>query len=199
MMKHLSDKHVNAGLSYMCSLCGSKYKSKLGLKAHKKTHEIICCHCGKVYSATSSLNSHISRIHSGVNFTCNFPECSYVGKTQQALEFHMNTHSGLKPYKCKYCSHGYQRKDTLSRHQLLCKTGISCETCGAKFGSKNCLKEHIRAVHTNERFVCVCGNNFKYRASLYRHQKKAGHYVDDDNLFSEDLEDVPEPSIIITL
>lgn len=188
MLKHLDNVHVNARSFHVCSRCGVKCKSKIGLKAHKKTHELICSHCGKVYAAVSTLNAHMIRVHSGLTFSCDFPNCEYIGKTKQALDFHQNAHSGLKPYTCKHCRKSYQRKDTLSRHQLLCKTGVTCETCGTKFGSKNCLKDHVRAVHSNERFVCLCGSVFKYRASFNRHQKQAGHYMEKDVAYSNELE-----------
>lgn len=189
MVRHVESIHVlSSELSHKCHQCGRVFKSRGNLNTHKKSHSSVCSDCGRVYSSTSSLKVHMQRTHSANKYHCRIENCTFTGTSQQALEYHTNKHTGEKPFKCKHCGKPYPRKDTCSRHQLLCVSGIVCDVCGSKFSSKTCLGDHVRAVHSDRRFRCMCGNVFKYRANLHRHQKKFGHILQSaevDSLFWE--------------
>ncbi|XP_053406962.1 zinc finger protein 2-like isoform X4 [Mercenaria mercenaria] len=193
MVRHVENVHtLRKDNVYRCQHCHLTFETKETLIAHRKSHQSICHDCGKFYSSTSSLNVHRQKLHSDRKYYCLAENCSYVGTSKQALDFHMNMHSGSKPYSCKHCGKSYHRKDSCSRHQLLCVSGVTCDVCSAKLGSKGALDAHLRAVHSDERFRCICGSVFKYRANLLRHGKTTGHVT-------PDKECVQEPEFIAVL
>lgn len=77
------------GMNFLCTLCGSSFKSSDNLNYHMKKHRgpsHLCTYCGKVY---------MQSIH---------------------LKYHMWRHTGVKPYKCGRCHKGFMSKRLLTGH-----------------------------------------------------------------------------------
>ncbi|XP_024080803.1 zinc finger protein 75A-like, partial [Cimex lectularius] len=97
--------------------------------------------------------------------------------------FPFSAHFGR--FVCPNCNKRYKWSSCLSRH-LKHECGkepkFQCEFCSKKFSQKSNLKSHVALKHlpissrlmcfilTDKRFVCECGNRYRYRSGLYRHK-----------------------------
>lgn len=112
-----------------CNMCQKKCTNELGLRNHLKKHQVLTCkECGKKMNGFN-YNSHI-RAH-------------------------------LKPephYKCDFCNDIFGWKQSLKRHQNVCKMQkkemqngdsiFKCSFCPDKFIWKKSLKRHITRRHS---------------------------------------------------
>lgn len=107
-------------------------------------------------------------------------ECPKTIMKDYILE-HLRSHSGDKPYKCRYCSSGFAAPLSLRRH-LMSHVGLAdrkCEVCGKefkKFGSyrehmtKHCLEENNAS-----KLICdICGQSFLLQKQLNTHMRRHG-------------------------
>ncbi len=77
--------------------------------------------CDKKFTRRNRLEMHLNAVHSGLKlFTCDHPNCGSAFSEKGNLMVHLRTHSGEKPYECKYCSRNFtsigNRKDHERRH-----------------------------------------------------------------------------------
>lgn len=73
-----------------------------------------------------------------VDRTC--PDCGKEFKSQKTMLYHRKTvHSGIKPYKCKYCEMTFARPDGLRSHTHVHDKAQSflCSHCGKQFARRN--------------------------------------------------------------
>ncbi|XP_013191551.1 gastrula zinc finger protein XlCGF57.1-like [Amyelois transitella] len=103
--------------------------------------------------------------------------CGLVTACQSALDIHMRTHTGEKPFQCNICKAQFRNKGGLkshieSRHSFNREKKFTCEMCGSSFYRKNDIIIHMRT-HTNEKpYVCsYCPRRFRQIACLIRHRR----------------------------
>ena len=110
-----------------CKICQNKCTNELGLRNHMKKHQVLTCkECGKKMN--------------GFNYSS-----------------HIRTHLKDVPhYKCDFCNHLFKWKQSLKKHQNVCKSltvndgsMLQCSYCPNMFIWKKSLKRHITLKHSN--------------------------------------------------
>ena len=144
---HVNRTHATQHKTFVCDVCGKRFKYKHNLRKHMNTHTTappyVCPTCGK-----------------GV-FGC--------------IEDHKQSHLKTKDHICSKCGNAFKFKRNLKRHGNSCSgpklNAHVCSTCGKIFTRKCLLTEHLRA-HKPAEYVCdVCGKSFRWRSSYHKHTK----------------------------
>ena len=130
------------------------------------------------------------------NFKCYI--CCYRSDSKANFSYHMNTHTGTKPFNCKDCMETYSHPASLSKHrkthlplQLKCDfcprmftftwqkdhhmnnhTGAKpyeCDQCHQRFNQISHLNQH-RDIHLAAKYECpFCHKKFSRMAHCKRH------------------------------
>ena len=108
--------------TFKCPDCGKEYKDLKGLRKHKDSYhkqKTIGCDvegCKRLFSSQFLLKEHKKRMHQ--RFVCEWPECSNSYSSQPRLNWHMNIHKGLKPFRCQWpeCDKAYADQNVLNVH-----------------------------------------------------------------------------------
>lgn len=107
-----------------------------------------------------------------VKYQCPICEKSYRGNTN--LNYHMATHTGIRPHKCSVCGKAFTQKSTLRTHFRI-HTGekpYQCRTCARAFADYSTCMKHERTHSGEKPYACpVCGKCFAQSGNMLRHQQ----------------------------
>ncbi|XP_048480112.1 zinc finger protein 184-like isoform X3 [Plutella xylostella] len=124
---HLQMSKKHAAPRYECDHCGVKSVNKAGLQYHiDSTHMKIpryeCETCDQKFITIISLRRHKQNAHGGKKAAVKKHVCHVCGKeftVRKSLEEHLNTHSGLRPFKCNVCGDTFAYSAALYTHNKL--------------------------------------------------------------------------------
>lgn len=108
---------------------------------------------------------------------------SYIKKDKDA-GFIVTMINGQKHFTCEVCRKHFLNRSRLRTHRLIHSTerNYVCASCGAKFKTLNCLKNHSR-LHSNVFFNCdLCDSRFKGKHELKCHME-AIHLMRKDHVW----------------
>lgn len=197
MSKHWVEFHSGIERPYECFICHRDYKRFEHMKYHMKTHgderNYICHVCGDAFFLSNELRKHIMNRHQVERpFKCNYQQCKKCFKNQHALNVHMRTHSGVKPFICNVCSEAFSALSSLKIHERK-HTGdkpYRCKFCSKAFADCSTHRQHER-IHTGEKpYRChLCDRRTAQAGNLkshYRHYhkiivKSVSMYVDNNS------------------
>ncbi|ERL90359.1 hypothetical protein D910_07708 [Dendroctonus ponderosae] len=123
--RHYRESHSGEGATYMCDLCGQKFRQSFELKLHMMRH------------SGEKPNK------------CTYEGCMKSFVRKQHLLLHMRSHTGEKPFECTICGNRYTQKPSLVVHMRghVGEKPYQCDLCWSKFASKQRLNIHKRKVH----------------------------------------------------
>lgn len=155
LLAHIARAHTGER-SFACNECNRAYKTKDGLRAHKKCmHPVIgapkfaCKFCKHEFALKSNCTKHEKTICKGpILFACDF--CSMKFRNKIEFDKHIKFIEGLKiGYECYLCKHKTHRKENLRSHMAK-HTGFkryACSVCPQKFAHFSLYKTHRDTKH----------------------------------------------------
>lgn len=123
--------------------------------------EFTCSYCQKIFNTKEAIHVHEEVYHTGryksLPSSSKSPlfECTQCGKSymsKHALEEHLYTHVGMRPFACPYCAASFNHRKSLRRHVQLHNNvkRFDCPQCSKTFVRKDALESHLRVHKTEE-------------------------------------------------
>ncbi|XP_044767005.1 zinc finger protein 615-like isoform X2 [Coccinella septempunctata] len=165
--------------NFKCEICNRCYTTKKILKKHLGTHtgikSFVCSVCGKKFRHNCDLTAH-EKVHKKPGFQCDICSSMFIHKSH--LITHRRKHLGEYVAYCKDCGIGFVRKNLYDNHRRIHHDGEKyiCDTCGQSLSTSSGLKEH-KATHDenygkDRQHVCeICGNGYLTSRNLKSHIK----------------------------
>ncbi|KAH8347575.1 hypothetical protein KR059_012977, partial [Drosophila kikkawai] len=193
----------NQTKNFACPECPKKFYNSYLRNMHQRVWHRgekpwSCNHCSETFSNANCRQRHEKEVHGvGPRISMNRSErsqvkglrektkdgrhhciqCAKTYSSKRALAWHMNSHTGERPLKCKDCKKGFAGPAALRRHEMTHdKLPFHCEICLKGFLLRCQLKEH-QVVHTGERpYWCeICDIYYRFRRNLDKHNKSDAH------------------------
>ncbi|XP_024083777.1 zinc finger protein 112-like isoform X2 [Cimex lectularius] len=103
-----------------------------------------------------------------VLYECTYCERKFNRRTR--LNYHLASHTAIRPHKCDQCDKTFAMRWDLNLHQKVHTRTFACELCDKVFITKSKLDRHAR-VHTGEKpYPCShCGKSFGEKRNLDNH------------------------------
>ncbi|XP_060770646.1 zinc finger protein ZFP2-like isoform X1 [Neoarius graeffei] len=162
----------------ICSDCGKRFLTEVGLKAHysqlHSDYDHPCKYCLKVFKTKSAKLEH-EQTHPKENQPYSCPDCPQKFSKIHKRNKHVKSHRGPHKYVCGVCKKGFKDIIKLKRHKLVHsgEKPFKCQVCDRSFNQMENLTSHMR-VHTGEKpFLCEqCGESFSHNVSLKNHKQR---------------------------
>ncbi|KUI62600.1 Asparagine-rich zinc finger protein AZF1 [Cytospora mali] len=144
-------------------------------------------------------------------FKCDLPDCDRAFAQKAQKISHMNSHNGIKKYRCDECGVCVSQAGNLQTHKRTHNNErpFPCPLCGKRFKQKGNVKPHIENVHEKKRrWICKfydeggprCGKDFSTIGNMKNHingfhkktlqeiRYRLANWSENDRLSEEDKE-----------
>ncbi|XP_050419627.1 oocyte zinc finger protein XlCOF26-like [Adelges cooleyi] len=130
-----------------------------------------CTICKTVFKSKKNCFYHLTCNGTGVKKSLICPQCNKVFKIQSHLDYHVLTHSGIRPYKCTNCDKCFFTKSKMIEHQVVHSVRSHfCALCSKGFKRKRSLEVHMESHVIEKPFQCTtCLRFFKNKQCLKKH------------------------------
>jgi len=95
---------------------------------------------------TEVVTRHIEENKDERWFICPYTDiCAFKTRHRGSLSYHIQRHTGEKPFHCQYCGMRFRKRQHCKRHELEQhpkSNGIKCEFCCVKFKPSN-IENHV--------------------------------------------------------
>lgn len=102
---HMRTVHPNDPLEFKCKYCEKICNKISTLQSHMHDQHRaaqVCDECGASFKRKSRLIDHKASIHLKIKeFICDYCNAKFARRC--GLVCHIRSHTGVKPFKCKYC------------------------------------------------------------------------------------------------
>ncbi|EAT35254.1 AAEL012566-PA [Aedes aegypti] len=198
---------------FTCDICGQSLPTLMGLRVHVHKHtksgaeqeqkptktaagsppaKLAICHvCGKSFSSTSTLRSHLIFHRQEKRLECQI--CNKKFHKLYRLKDHLNCHANVRRYSCDICGKAFFTKAILYKHTRSHDQNFRkhpCTMCPMLFAHPYQLRSHMM-VHTAEypHGCKLCSSKFRFTWDLKKHYAKAHPPLPE--------EDTPEPIHVV--
>jgi len=163
---------------FPCNVCSYVATQNGHLKRHEKSkhskERFECKFCKKIYTFNESLRRHVKEAHDDNQQSFPCPECSFVGRRQEILNYHVQWKHSEEIFSCDECGHQAATARLIKRHKLRVHRGVTynCDNCDYVASDKSSLSYHQKSKHDQIRYQCdVCTKKFTKTTSLKMHMK----------------------------
>uniref|UniRef100_A0A1Q3EWZ2 Putative c2h2-type zn-finger protein n=1 Tax=Culex tarsalis TaxID=7177 RepID=A0A1Q3EWZ2_CULTA len=145
---------------------------------------------GKRECSKCGLLVHNLQQHKHKDKSCNQPNptpvskhvcgiCNRTFSKRVLLKYHVNHHTGERPYKCQECDKSFANPTNLYRHKQIHTEFIRsedqryhCNVCQCVFKHRKLICNHMRTNHRERKFPCeTCGKAYFTKEYLHKHIK----------------------------
>lgn len=166
-----------------CSVC-HKFYAPRRLNSHMESvhfkqtnlNRTICGLCWKECDSVTLLKTHQKDAHGGGSYGCDV--CGRIFSSKRYISAHiLDKHAQLKTFLCHTCGEGFPVPFLLNEHvkRKHEQRSHDCHVCDRKFVTAMALKDHICAIHTNQRpYRCEvegCGKTFNWPSCFKSHKR----------------------------
>lgn len=158
---------------FLCPICSKNFKQKRHLKYHMKIH-VKYPELSYINNNFELMDESQMKYSNDMNTNSSKPNLNQLDAKEREID-HPSFKQPEKLFPCDECNASYTSKSNLNRHKQthMKDAPFKCKYCTHGFQSKHYLMEHIKKRH-NERMLyrCItCWKMFQRRAQLEQHRK----------------------------